>query len=68
MFPVPDKQLQQQLWDILNIYWIDNKKSWRLLPSGQYIRLKPGEGEAPFCAQDYFLNQSHKNKRRNQHK
>lgn len=58
MFPVYDKELQSQIWDILNIYWSDNQKSWRLLSNGNYEKLRPENDQEPLCAQDYFLSQT----------
>lgn len=55
MFPVEDAKLKEQLKEILDIYWRDNQKSWRLLPTGEYQKIEPLEGENKFCAQDYFL-------------
>ncbi len=55
MFPVESPKLKDQLKDILEIYWRDNQKSWKLFPSGEYRKIEPQEGEEKFCAQEYFL-------------
>ncbi|MBM2813640.1 MAG: degradosome polyphosphate kinase [Ignavibacteria bacterium] len=56
MFPVLDEQLQRRLWDILQIHWRENTKSWKLEADGSYTKIHKS-GEKPFCAQDYFLDE-----------
>lgn len=58
MFPIYQPNLRKQLWDILNANWKDNTKSWKLMPDKTYKRLTPADGEEPFIAQEYFLNQT----------
>ncbi len=57
MIPIYDSNLRSQLWEILNIYWKDNLKSWLLNYDGTYTKLTPQDGDGPFSAQDYFLQQ-----------
>jgi len=57
MFPIHEPALQDKIMTLLDIYWKDNTKSWRLLPDGNYEKLKPADGEQPFCAQEYLLNE-----------
>jgi len=58
MFKSHDKKVHKQLGEILNLYWKDNTKSWRLLPNGHYERIKVAKNETSFCAQDHFMNVS----------
>lgn len=55
MYPIEDPRLKNNLINLLETYWKDNTKSWRLLPDGSYEKLHPLPGEEPFCAQKYFL-------------
>lgn len=56
MYPVEDPRLKNKLIELLEIYWKDNSKSWRLLQDGSYEKLHPLPEEQPFCAQKYFLD------------
>lgn len=67
MFPVQAKDLQKQLWDLLNIYWKDNTKSWVLQPDGSYLKLTPKENEPPFSAQECLLKDMKKNCKKGKH-
>lgn len=61
MFPVKDKSIQRKLIELLDLYWKDNKKSWRLLQDGNYKRLRDDNtGEEEFSIQEYLLNASQK--------
>ncbi len=64
MLPILNKSIKKEIKKLLEIYWKDNKKSWRLLPDGTYEKLQPKEGEAPFSAQEYFFNELFKIKKR----
>lgn len=55
MFPVENDALKQRLKELLEIYWSDNVKSWRLLPNKTYEKIRPSAGEKEFCAQEYLL-------------
>ena len=68
MFPVHEKSLQKKIWELLNIYWADNSKSWRLKPTGSYEKIKPAQGEAPFSAQEFLLSELKKSRKKNGHK
>lgn len=57
MFPIKDKKIQKRLWSILNIYWNDNLKSWKLNPDGSYSKIKPTKNQLQLSAQDYFLKE-----------
>ncbi len=56
MFPVENVRLKDHLINLLEIYWKDNTKSWRLLPNGEYEKLSPLQGEEEFVAQKYLLS------------
>ncbi|MFC2132099.1 polyphosphate kinase 1 [Bacteroidota bacterium] len=57
MFPVNAPALQTRIKNLLDIYWKDNTKSWKLMPDGSHKKIKPDDGEKPFCAQEFFLNE-----------
>ncbi len=40
LFPILDPQLRMRLIEILQVYFADNVKSYRLLPDGKYVRVK----------------------------
>ncbi len=52
-FPVLDKKLQEELWDILEANIKDNVKGRIMLSDGRYIA-DPDNGE-PFNSQEYFM-------------
>lgn len=58
MYPVKDEDLKRRLKKMLDIYWSDNKKSWKLLADGSYERIEPSENENPISAQEYFLEKA----------
>jgi polyphosphate kinase len=64
MFPIFDKSLKKEMKKLLEIYWKDNTKSWRLKPDGTYELLQPSEGEEPFSAQQFFLDELMKFKKK----
>ncbi len=68
MFPVYDKSIQKMLIEFFNIYWKDNKKSWLLNSDGSYTKLQPKDDEPPFSAQEYFLSESQKFRKKTKHK
>jgi polyphosphate kinase len=54
-FPIQDSDLKKYIRDvILETYLKDNQKARQLMPDGNWVRLRPAEGEAPFRAQDIF--------------
>lgn len=57
MFPIYAEDLKTRLKELLDIYWMDNCKSRRLLADGSYESLSPAAGEDEFIAQDYFLEE-----------
>ncbi len=56
MWPVNDKSLKKQLWEILAIYLKDNTKAWELHNDGSYQLISPKNDEKPISAQQYFLD------------
>ena len=54
MFPVLDETVRRRVLEILRAYFRDNVKAHRLLPTGRWRRVEPGEGEPRFSAQEYF--------------
>ncbi len=57
MFPIKDKKNQKRLWSILNIYWNDNLKSWKLNSDGSYTKIKPAKNQIQLSAQEYFIRE-----------
>jgi polyphosphate kinase len=66
VFPIYEVNIKKHLSEILDLYWKDNTKSWRLNSDGSYSKLEVMEGETPFCAQNFFVETtySHRNKSR----
>lgn len=57
--PVKSAALKNYLKDIvLPAYFRDNVKAHELTASGDYVRVAPGEGEAPFDSQTYFIGRT----------
>lgn len=57
MFPVVEQTAKAQLKRILDIYWKDNTKAHILQADGSYKRIQRNESDAPFTAQQYFLDE-----------
>jgi polyphosphate kinase len=66
MFPIYDANIKKHLRDILDYYWRDNTKSWRLNSDGSYTKLIPKDDEPAFSAQTFFVETTynHRNKAR----
>ena len=54
MIPVDEKSIKRRLIRILETFFKDNSNAYRILPDGSSKRIKPGKGEKPFRAQEYF--------------
>ncbi|MFP4561559.1 MAG: RNA degradosome polyphosphate kinase, partial [Thiohalorhabdus sp.] len=54
-FPIRDPRLRARLLRELDAYLRDNTQAWLLHSDGAYRRAEPGEGEAPFSAQQALL-------------
>lgn len=58
VFPLIDPRLQAQALRVLATCLADNTQAWTLDSDGKYHRLQPAEGEAPFNAQEVFMQDS----------
>jgi polyphosphate kinase len=59
IFPVEDEAIKSRVFnDILAIEMVDNVKVRELQPDGSYVRLVPGEGEAPISNQVWLMEQA----------
>ncbi|MCX7908077.1 MAG: polyphosphate kinase 1 [Ignavibacteria bacterium] len=56
MYPIEDEKIKAQLIELLELYWGDNIKSWKLLPNGEYEKLVPLPNQEPFSVQKYLLD------------
>lgn len=57
VIPVYQTNIKERLQEILDTYWADNTKSWKLLRDGSYEQLKPTSDTPPFSAQDFYFSQ-----------
>ena len=56
--PILDPDHFQRVYtEGLALYLQDNRNAWALQPDGTYTRLQPKEGESPFSAQQYLIDQ-----------
>jgi polyphosphate kinase len=56
LFPLDDPDMVRRIRDqVLAIYLADNAKARRMLPSGAYVRKRPGEGKKRIDAQEWLL-------------
>ncbi len=42
LFPIENKEVKKELSDVLHLYFKDNTKAWKLLPSGEYQKVEAG--------------------------
>ncbi|RKX76297.1 MAG: polyphosphate kinase 1 [Spirochaetes bacterium] len=58
MFPVEQENLKNRIIKILEAYFKDNTKAFRLFENGSYVLKEPAPGEKVFRAQEHFYNEA----------
>jgi polyphosphate kinase len=58
MFPVLQEDIRDQVRNILDAYFRDNRQSWDLDREGRWTRRKAAPGDEPFAVQDHLLAQA----------
>ena len=53
--PINSPDIKNSILDIFDVMMKDNCRAWIEQPDGTYSRISPAEGEAPFAAQDRFI-------------
>lgn len=54
LFPVENKDVKKELTEVLQMYFKDNQKSWKLLPNGDYEKIEHGS-DKKFRVQETLL-------------
>ena len=57
LVPLENLTVHQQVLDQIMLgNLMDNQQSWEILPNGMAQRIEPQDGQKPFSAQEYFMN------------
>jgi polyphosphate kinase len=57
VIPVYQNDIKKKLHDILETYWKDNSKSWKLNNDGSYEKIILSKDDEKFSAQNYYFNE-----------
>ena len=58
LFPIADSGHKRRICSILDSYFKDNCRSWRLHPNGKWEMNRPAQGEPIFRVQNYLAEQA----------
>lgn len=66
MFPIENAKLKKQIIDLVQLYFKDNAKAWKLSPEGSYEKKTSG-AEKPFRIQEYLCKKIREESEKRKH-